>query len=179
MPDKKISELTELVAADIASNDELVIVDTSAGETKRTSVSSLVSNDVPVDSGSIGSVAVVEDVQSKLYLEAFAKTFDKNVLLRDGDGLGGALAFERGLVQIPAGDIVLGVANVVLNSGTATFPTARATDICFSTSHSIGVSGTDYFISTATAPTTAFNRVVRIQFTDILSSGDFAIFNLT
>jgi hypothetical protein len=86
MADKKISALTELVAADIASDDELVIVDTSTGVTKKTSVGSLIDNSVPQSSGTAGSVAVISDVQSSiLYNKLGGKIFDKNVLLRDGD----------------------------------------------------------------------------------------------
>ena len=76
MADQKITALTELAEADVASTDVLPIADVSASETKKVTVKSLVEQGVDlIDNGSIPSAKLAAITPSSLGSSSTAKEF--------------------------------------------------------------------------------------------------------
>jgi len=106
MADKKISALNELASADIAVDDKLAIVDTSAGETKYTDASSFASQQTTTNMMSKGTVYrfdAIDDVitvtDAANILNMFASGgFVSAWIYPKGEGEGGAgrIVYKRG-----------------------------------------------------------------------------------
>ena len=140
-------------------------------------------NVAEVESGSIGSVAVVEDVQSKIYMEAFAKTFDKNALLRDGD-LQTETADEvtHGDVNaVAVDDVCLCVTRVESNAKADIWQPfasyASSSKLGIGTSISAGADGNYYWLITAISGATNLTKTYSGDASAIVY--ELEVFNLT
>ena len=95
MADQKITALTELAEADVASTDVLPIADVSASETKKVTVKSLVEQGVDlIDDASIPAAKLASISPSSLGSSTGAKEF-----IAGPTGAGGAYS-SRSLQQL-------------------------------------------------------------------------------